>query len=61
VALQLRLFHPCMVYGYAYSVIGGALSIHIYSLQFGATDDQLRHNEAEAYYVLRGNATIKVG
>src|SRR5208282_6230180 len=37
------------------------MSTGIYSLRAGATDLQNPHNEDEIYYVLHGNASIRVG
>ena len=38
-----------------------ALSVGLYMLEAGATDEQQPHTEDEIYYVLSGRATIQVG
>lgn len=37
------------------------LSVGLYILAAGATDDQTPHDEDEVYYAVRGRATLRVG
>lgn len=48
--------------GYAGEVLKSSLlSVGIYTLAAGATDDQDPHGEDEVYYTVRGRATFRVG
>jgi mannose-6-phosphate isomerase-like protein (cupin superfamily) len=48
--------------GYAAEVIRSALlSVGLYTLPAGGTDDQTPHDEDEVYYAVRGTATLRVG
>lgn len=37
------------------------LSVGLYILAAGATDDQVPHSEEEVYYTVRGRATFRIG
>lgn len=48
--------------GYAAEVLlSDLLSVGVYALSAGATDDQAPHNEDEVYYTVRGRAMFHVG
>jgi len=48
--------------GYAAEVLhSDLLSVGLYVLRAGGTDDQKPHNEDEVYYVVSGRATLRVG
>jgi len=48
--------------GYASEVLrSDLLSVGLYLLQAGATDDQSPHNEDEVYYAISGRAKLRVG
>jgi mannose-6-phosphate isomerase-like protein (cupin superfamily) len=48
--------------GYAAEVLrSDLLSVGLYFLAAGATDDQTPHGEDEVYYTVRGRATLRVG
>jgi mannose-6-phosphate isomerase-like protein (cupin superfamily) len=48
--------------GYAGEVLrSDLLSVGLYLLQAGATDDQSPHNEDEVYYAISGRAKLRVG
>lgn len=48
--------------GYAAEVLRSELlSVGLYLLAAGATDDQAPHDEDEVYYTVRGRATLRVG
>jgi len=48
--------------GYAAEVLrSDLLSVGLYLLPAGGTDDQTPHAEDEAYYTVRGRATLRVG
>ena len=48
--------------GYAAEVLrSDLLSVGLYLLQAGASDDQTPHGEDEVYYAVRGRATLRVG
>ena len=48
--------------GYAAEVLrSDLLSVGLYILPAGSTDDQKPHHEDEVYYAARGSATIRVG
>jgi mannose-6-phosphate isomerase-like protein (cupin superfamily) len=48
--------------GYAAEVLrSDLLSVGLYLLPAGGTDDQTPHDEDEVYYAVRGRATIRVG
>jgi mannose-6-phosphate isomerase-like protein (cupin superfamily) len=48
--------------GYAGEVLrSDLLSVGLYILAAGATDDQTPHDEDEVYYAVRGQATLRVG
>ncbi|HZK73251.1 MAG TPA: cupin domain-containing protein [Clostridia bacterium] len=48
--------------GYATEVLhSDLLSVGVYVLSAGATDDQTPHNEDEIYYTVRGRAMFHVG
>ena len=48
--------------GYAAEVLRSELlSVGLYILPAGGTDDQKPHHEDEVYYAVRGSATIRVG
>jgi mannose-6-phosphate isomerase-like protein (cupin superfamily) len=48
--------------GYAAEVLRSEwLSVGLYLLPAGGTDDQTPHGEDEGYYAVRGRATLRVG
>ena len=48
--------------GYAAEVLrSDLLSVGLYLLAAGATDDQTPHGEDEVYYAVRGRAVLRVG
>lgn len=48
--------------GYAAEVLrSDLLSVGLYLLPAGGTDDQTPHTEDEVYYAVRGQATLRVG
>jgi mannose-6-phosphate isomerase-like protein (cupin superfamily) len=48
--------------GYAAQVLrSDLLSVGLYLLRAGGTDDQKPHNEDEVYYVVSGRAKLRVG
>ncbi len=48
--------------GYAAEVLrSDLLSVGLYLLPAGGTDDQTPHDEDEVYYAVRGRATLRVG
>jgi mannose-6-phosphate isomerase-like protein (cupin superfamily) len=48
--------------GYAAQVLrSDLLSVGLYLLRAGGTDDQQPHNEDEVYYVVSGRAKLRVG
>jgi mannose-6-phosphate isomerase-like protein (cupin superfamily) len=48
--------------GYAAEVLrSDLLSVGLYLLPAGGTDDQTPHSEDEVYYAVRGRATLRVG
>ena len=48
--------------GYAAEVLrSDLLSVGLYLLRAGGTDDQKPHNEDEVYYVVSGRAKLRVG
>lgn len=48
--------------GYAAEVLrSDLLSVGLYLLPAGGTDDQTPHSEDEVYYTIRGQATLRVG
>jgi mannose-6-phosphate isomerase-like protein (cupin superfamily) len=48
--------------GYAAEVLrSNLLSVGLYLLPAGGTDDQTPHDEDEVYYAVRGRATLRVG
>jgi mannose-6-phosphate isomerase-like protein (cupin superfamily) len=48
--------------GYAAEVLrSDLLSVGLYLLPAGGTDDQTPHTEDEVYYTVRGRATLRVG